>query len=112
MALQHSRAPQHTVSTGDKSRAVTPAGPSKDTQPAQPGRGKGTGSVRQFLAAMRPPLDEFTAILVQGGIHNQECLEALIAMSEKQQRGVLERLPLTVFQVQVICNALEQHGEE
>lgn len=82
----------------------------KMTLSAQTGRSS-PQTVRQFLASLQPPLDELAPILAQGGIRNTAHLESFIAMTEAQQRAVLERLPLTVFQVQMICNALEQYQE-
>ena len=64
--------------------------------------------VRRFLASLQPPLDELTPILVQGGVRDRACLDSLMAMNGTQQRSMLERLPLTSFQVQLILNALEE----
>ena len=64
-------------------------------------------TVRDFLASLQPPLDGLTAVFVQGGIHDKTALDTFISMTEKQQRCILEKLPLTTFQVQVICNGLE-----
>ena len=69
-------------------------------------------TIRRFLASIQPPLDDITPILVQGGVRDKACLDSLTAMTEVQQRAMLERLPLTVFQVQLICNALEERGAQ
>ncbi|KIP03584.1 hypothetical protein PHLGIDRAFT_234969 [Phlebiopsis gigantea 11061_1 CR5-6] len=103
--------PQHTSSTRDEAtRSVAPT-PVRETQPAQASPDKALKSVRRFLASLEPPMEDITSIFIQGGVCNTACLKALIAMTERQQRSVLERLPLTVFQVQLICNALEEHRE-
>lgn len=65
-------------------------------------------TVRGLVASIRPPMPEIAPILIQGGVRDKACLAVLIAMTEVQQRAVLERLPLNVFQVQVLCNALAQ----
>ncbi|KIP03579.1 hypothetical protein PHLGIDRAFT_234802 [Phlebiopsis gigantea 11061_1 CR5-6] len=68
-----------------------------------------TDAVRGFLASLQLPMGNFTPILVQGGVQEKESLEALISMTEEQQRSFLNRLPFTVFQVEVICNGLAQY---
>ena len=61
-------------------------------------------SVRRFLAALRPSMQELTTVFTLAGVRDRACLEALVAMTHAEQRAFLERLPLNMFQREVVLN--------
>lgn len=63
-------------------------------------------SVRRFLASLRPSMIELAPVLTLAGIADRVCLDSLIAMTHVQQRAFLDRLPLNLFQQEVIHHGL------
>ena len=49
---------------------------------------------------------ELAPLLTHAGVKDRACLEALVAMTDAQQRAFLERLPLNLFQREVIRDGL------
>ncbi|GJE90349.1 hypothetical protein PsYK624_064800 [Phanerochaete sordida] len=63
-------------------------------------------SVRRFLAALRPSMRELAPVFALAGVRDRACLEALVAMIHAEQRAFLDRLPLNMFQSEVVLNGL------
>lgn len=95
------------VSSGRRA-ARTPGAPTPSSRVDSTLRPPMQPTVRAFVASIRPPMPELAPVLMQGGVRDKACLAQLIAMTEAQQRALLERLPLNVFQVQIVCNALAE----
>ena len=51
-------------------------------------------------------MSELATLLAHAGVRDRACLEGLVAMTEAQQRAFLERLPLNLFQREVLLNGL------
>ncbi|KAJ3557985.1 hypothetical protein NM688_g1177 [Phlebia brevispora] len=66
-------------------------------------------AIRTFLGSLYPPLDALTPLFLEGGIHDQDCLTGLAAMSKKDLKEFLvDDLDLDSFQALKIRKALKR----
>ncbi|GJE90339.1 hypothetical protein PsYK624_064700 [Phanerochaete sordida] len=78
----------------------------KPTAPAASCTTEASVAVRRFLASLCPSMKELAAVFGLAGVRDRACLAALVAMTDVQQRAFLERLPLNLFQQEVVQNGL------
>ncbi|GJE90332.1 hypothetical protein PsYK624_064620 [Phanerochaete sordida] len=89
---------------------VQPSSPSPELMngpsPTSAVRTTVSASVRRFLASLRPSMRELAMVFALAGVRDRACLEALVAMTHAEQSAFLDRLPLNMFQREVVLDGL------